>query len=158
MIGNISPKDLILLSIHLTSYGFGNKKERNIGEYSITPLTKEFNKIAKLDGRKVRFTIEADIAGGDNRFYKELVQKSDRNAKAMLDASHIDIYTAAPKGQAWDWRVKIAGEVMRRALKAEWLSTPVRRKTKDEAKSQFGATRTSNYLWLQIVRNMEGLA
>ena len=158
MIGNISPKDLILFSIHLTSYGFGNKKERNIGEYSITPLTKEFNKIAKLDGRKVRFTIEADIAGGDNRFYKELVQKSDRNAKAMLDASHIDIYTAAPKGQAWDWRVKIAGEVMRRALKAEWLSTPVRRKTKDEAKSQFGATRTSNYLWLQIVRNMEGLA
>jgi hypothetical protein len=122
------------------------------------PLEKEFKRIAKLDGRKIRFTIEADIGGGDNRFYKELIQKSDRNAKAMLDASHIDIYTAAPKGQAWDWRVKIAGEVMRRALKAEWLSTPVRRKTKDEAKSQFGATRTSNYLWLQIVRNMEGLA
>ena len=64
MIGNISQRDLILLSIHLTSYGFSNKKERNIGEYSITPLTKEFNKIAKLDGRKVRFTIKADIAGG----------------------------------------------------------------------------------------------
>ena len=157
MIGNISPKDLILLSIHLTSYGFGNKKERNIGEYSITPLTKEFNKIAKLDGRKVRFTIEADIAGGDNRFYKELVQKSDRNAKAMLDASHIDIYTAPVKGKAWDWRVKIAGEVMRKTIKAEWLSAPVRRKTKDEAKSQFGATRSSSYLWLQIIRNMASL-
>jgi len=157
MIGNISQRDLILLSIHLTSYGFGNKKERNIGEYSITPLTKEFNKIAKLDGRKVRFTIEADIAGGDNRFYKELVQKSDRNAKAMLDASHKDIYLGSVKGSAWDWRVKIAGDVMRKALKAEWLSAPVRRKTKDEAKSQFGATRSSSYLWLQIIRNMASL-
>ena len=157
MIGNISPKDLILLSIHLTSYGFGNKKERNIGEYSITPLEKEFKRIAKLDGRKVRFTIEADIAGGDNRFYKELVQKSDRNAKAMLDASHKDIYLGSVRGQAWDWRVKIAGEVMRKAIKAEWLSAPVRRKTKDEAKSQFGATRSSSYLWLQIIRNMASL-
>jgi len=135
-------KDFMLAYIMTTMWDGKRYDARKTSPYD--KFKKDLLWLAKQDGRKVRFTLEADV-GDEKEYMKALVKNAPQDVSKFLNPSHLDIYRANPVGQAFRHRVDTASKAYREVLKERWLSYPSKRKqSRDSAKSSFGAYRSNN--------------
>ena len=135
-------KDFMIAYIMTTTFNGKRYDARKASPYD--KLKKDLLWLAKQDGRKVKFTLEADTSD-DKAYMKALVKNAPQDVSKFLNPSHIDIYRANPVGQAFRERVGIASKAYREVLKQRWLTYPSKSKqSRDDAKSSFGAYKSSN--------------
>jgi hypothetical protein len=132
-----------IISYLMTTY-YNGKVYKQGQKTPLDKFKKDVEYLAKLNGRTFKWKMDIETSDSSN-FIKELEKHAPKDVRSFLNPSHIDIYTANPKGEAFKDRVMVASKVYREVLKRRYMEVgKVRRKSRSEAKAEFGRRRHSN--------------
>ena len=142
-------QDPHMLAYLTTTFFWNGQRYDALKTSPFEKFKKDWLWLESKNGKTVRIFVEEQTT--DEKRGGDLSELVIDKIPDMLSASHIDIYTATPKGKPWDVRIKQASAFMRAALKAQYNRPPIRRRTREDAKRRFKHPRSRN----QFIANIQ---